>query len=147
MTGKRLVLALPMVLLLTACAGDTGAEESITTTISTAVSPVTSEPDTTTTPAAVTPTTQAEADTTALITVANGNVDGGGLIQVTEGEEVQIQVISDTIDMAHLHGYDIAADVGPKLVGTIEFVADIPGLFELELEESGLELGRLQVSP
>lgn len=161
MTGKRLVLALPMVLLLTACAGDTVAEESVTTTTSTADSSVTSEPDATTTRAAVTPTTvqptttiavastttEAEAEPTALITVANGNVDGGGLIEVTEGEEVQIQVISDTVDMAHLHGYDIAADVGPDLVGTIEFVADIPGLFELELEESGLELGRLQVSP
>lgn len=162
MTGKQLSIALIMVLLLTACTGDSGAGESTTTApTSTTEAPVTSRRETTSTTAAVTSTThqpttttamastttQAEEEPTALITVANGSVDGGGLIEVTQGDEVQIQVISDIVDMAHLHGYDIAADVGPQLVGTIEFVADIPGLFELELEESGLELGRLQVSP
>jgi hypothetical protein len=81
------------------------------------------------------------------VTVTGDQVIGGGRIDVDLGEEVRIVVTSDVEDEAHLHGYDLIAEVGPGLEGVIEFVADIPGIFELELEQSGLELARLQVTP
>lgn len=153
MKVQRVASGLLAILLLSACVGDTGSDSSTTTPPPVTVeTTVTSEPETTSTTGQPTTTTtatttQPEDEPTAEITVENGTVDGGGLIEVTLGEELRILVLSDTVDMAHLHGYDIAAGVGPDLVGTLEFTADIPGLFELELEESGLELGTLQVSP
>ncbi|MFQ5523718.1 MAG: hypothetical protein ACE5F5_09085 [Acidimicrobiia bacterium] len=162
MSAHGATWALLTVLLLSACSANTGTVPYTTTgPITTAKTPATSGSETTT--SAVTATsppdqrtttttggstnTEPEEDPTAEITVEDGTVAGGGLIEVTLGEEVRILVFSDTVDMAHLHGYDIAADVGPGTTGVIEFVADIPGVFELELEDSGVELGRVQVSP
>ena len=160
MKRKRVSSGLLAILLLSACVADTGFVSSTTTPPPVAAeTPITSEPATTSTTDTPTPgqptttttspstTTQSEEEPTGEITVEGSTVEGGGLIDVALGQEVRILVIADTVDMAHLHGYDIAVDVGPDLVGTLEFVADIPGLFELELEDSGLELGTLQVSP
>ena len=43
--------------------------------------------------------------------------------------------------------YDIFVDLEPGSTGVIEFVADIPGIFELELESSGVLLADLEVAP
>lgn len=64
---------------------------------------------------------------------------------VGHGTTVRIVVISDQPDEIHLHGYDLAAEVGPGKEGVIEFVADQIGLFELETHESGLILLQLEV--
>lgn len=53
-------------------------------------------------------------------------------VTVERGTTVRIVVTSDEPDELHLHGYDLYADVGPGEEGVIEFVADEPGLFELE---------------
>jgi hypothetical protein len=45
----------------------------------------------------------------------------------------------------HVHGYDLTVDTVPGQPVTVEFTADIPGVFEVELEESKLPLTRLQV--
>ena len=47
----------------------------------------------------------------------------------------------------HLHGYDLMADVAPGAPATIRFTADVPGIFEVELEDRGLHIAELEVRP
>jgi hypothetical protein len=50
-----------------------------------------------------------------------------------------------TGDEVHLHGYDLSADVAPGRPAVIDFTADAPGVFEVELEQAHLRLVELQV--
>lgn len=68
-----------------------------------------------------------------------------GRIDVTKGQTVKITVTGDAADVAHVHGYDKAADVKPGVPATIEFVADQDGLFEVETHDSKLQLFQLVV--
>jgi hypothetical protein len=43
------------------------------------------------------------------------------------------------------HGYDLSADVAPGRPAVIDFTADAPGVFEVELEQAKLKLFELQV--
>ena len=47
----------------------------------------------------------------------------------------------------NVHGYDLTAPVTPTEPSDLEFSADIPGVFEVELEESGVKLADLEVAP
>ena len=69
-----------------------------------------------------------------------------GRIEVAKGQTVRITVTGDVADVAHVHGYDKAADLKPGTPVTIEFVADQDGLFEVETHETGLQLCQLVVS-
>jgi heme/copper-type cytochrome/quinol oxidase subunit 2 len=71
----------------------------------------------------------------------------GRTITVQMGSRVEIEVKSDTTDEVHVHGYDLKANVTPDRRGRVRFVADVVGIFEVELEEAGLSLFRLKVSP
>ena len=53
---------------------------------------------------------------------------------------------ADRADEVHLHGYDRKVDIEPGKPAELEFTADVPGVFEVELEEAGLKLVELQVS-
>jgi hypothetical protein len=101
---------------------------------------------------ATTPTTTtrgAPIDTTGATTIevgyANGAITGGGKRSATRGQPVVIKVTSDIADEIHLHGYDKKADAAPGTVATITFIADKPGIFEVELEKKGLKLFELEV--
>jgi hypothetical protein len=100
--------------------------------------PSSTEPPTTT-------TTTVEPGINALeFVVADGEVAD---LRAVLGEEVRITIHSDRADEAHLHGYDLHADVGPDSPGVIEFVAAIPGIFEIEFESSGSLIAELRVDP
>jgi FtsP/CotA-like multicopper oxidase with cupredoxin domain len=62
----------------------------------------------------------------------------GGLkkISVKKGEQVEIDVTSDAVGEAHLHGYDIEKELKPGETAKFRFKADIEGVFELELHPS-----------
>ncbi len=66
-------------------------------------------------------------------------------IEVAEGQSVGIIFESDTEEQIHLHGYDILSDVGPDTVAEFAFLADSPGTFEVEFEQSGRFLFEIQV--
>lgn len=68
-----------------------------------------------------------------------------GRLVVGVGETVRIRVTSLRADEVHLHGYDITAPVRADLPAVIDFTADIPGVFELELEALGAGLATVQV--
>ncbi|MDP9844068.1 hypothetical protein [Streptosporangium lutulentum] len=68
-----------------------------------------------------------------------------GRIDVAKGQTVRIAVTGDVADVAHVHGYDKAADLKPGTPVTIEFVADRDGLFEVETHDTNLQLFQLVV--
>jgi plastocyanin len=65
--------------------------------------------------------------------------------KVPEGDTVRLVVTTDIADEVHVHGYDLKKDVAAGKTGTIEFVADQSGVFEVELENAGLQLLQLEV--
>ncbi|SHF85490.1 hypothetical protein [Geodermatophilus nigrescens] len=80
------------------------------------------------------------------VEVAGGRVTGDtGRMVVAAGERVALTVTSDVADELHLHGYDLTADLAPGTPATVEFTADLPGVFEAELHGSGTVLLSLQV--
>lgn len=68
-------------------------------------------------------------------------------VEVERGERVVLVVRSDVADHIHLHGYDLMSDVAPGEPARIRFRADIPGRFEVELEDRQLQFAQLTVSP
>lgn len=80
------------------------------------------------------------------ITVTEGEVDGPSRIKATVGDEVTFSVTSDTKDEVHVHGYDVTFPVRPGRATTVRVEADIPGVFEVELEDSHLVLTQLRVT-
>ncbi len=82
------------------------------------------------------------------IVVENGQPRGGIVRQaVTEGERVVIVVKSDVTDHVHLHGYDIMRDVVAGGMARVAFKAALPGRFEVELEDRGVQIAELTVRP
>ncbi|MCW2607889.1 MAG: uncharacterized protein JWO60_2582, partial [Frankiales bacterium] len=80
------------------------------------------------------------------LTVVGGKVTGDtGRVRIGLGDRVRLTVTADVADEVHLHGYDLHADTAAGQAASLEFVADRPGIFEVELEESRLALTRLQV--
>jgi hypothetical protein len=66
-------------------------------------------------------------------------------VRVDLGQKVRIRVEADHADEVHVHGYDLKGDVAPGKPAVVEFTADTPGVFEVELESAGLKLFELQV--
>jgi FtsP/CotA-like multicopper oxidase with cupredoxin domain len=110
--------------------------------------PTTTASTATTTPGTGgTPATAQPAFTT--IRVGNGKPVGGvKTITVNKGDRVRIEVRSpDTSDEIHLHGYDLKRDL--KAGGRVRFSfdANVEGIFEIELESAGTQIGKLVVEP
>lgn len=78
--------------------------------------------------------------------VSKGEVKGPRQLSATVGEEVVFTVTADTADEVHVHGYDETFPVKPGQATTVRLQADIPGVFEVELEEAHLQLTQLRVS-
>ena len=67
-------------------------------------------------------------------------------VKIPLDAKVRLEVTADRTDEVHLHGYDRKVDIEPGKPAVLEFTADVPGVFEVELEEAGLKLVELQVS-
>lgn len=102
-----------------------------------------------TTATGATPTTVATTTTSGTVlsaTVRGGQVvEGASRQRATLNQPVTIRVTSDAADHVHVHGYDKFADVAPGKVGELTFVANVPGVFEVELENSGRLLFTMEV--
>ncbi len=81
------------------------------------------------------------------IEIEEGRVQGPSRIEVSQGDQVRIEVEADVADEVHVHTYDILVDTVPGEKVLVEFRADIVGVFEIELEGAGLPLTRLEVTP
>jgi len=106
-----------------------------------AVTTTTAAPPTTSAPSTTTSTTLVGSETvTVTVSVSDGEVSGPGRVSVSFGAQIRLTVNSDEADEVHFHGYDVYADVAPGAPALMIVVADIPGVFEVELEGRGLEL-------
>ena len=76
-------------------------------------------------------------------------LDGSKVVKLEfkQGDTVKFRVVSDTPEEVHIHGYDIAKDLEPGKVTTVSFPADITGIFEIEYEHAGEQIGQLRVDP
>jgi heme/copper-type cytochrome/quinol oxidase subunit 2 len=151
------VLGFAVSVFVAACGSDDGESASSTTTTATTTqaattAPATTEetPTTTEDGGATTPpiTGPASSGQTITIRVVGGRPQGG--IQrpkVQQGERVTLVVTSDVADEIHVHGYDVSADAAPGSPARLSFDAEIPGRFEVELEERGVQIAELTVEP
>jgi hypothetical protein len=142
-------LVLPLIVGVTFGCGGDQPSSTPTTSSSARISPV---PHSSTAPApsstggsATTSATPSEGDAT--ISYAGGRVtsSAGNRLSVPLGRTVRLVVTSDKAEEVHVHGYDRRADVSPGQTVTLTFTADIPGIFEVELERSHKLVLRLEV--
>lgn len=142
------VAALVGGLALASCGGDDSESADATTTesVSVDITTETTKSETTTTEATTEP--EPEGPTVVRVTVVDGAPKGGIVREkVSRGDRVALVVTSDVADEIHLHGYDISRDVRAGGTARIVFTATIPGRFEVELEERGVQIADLTVNP
>lgn len=136
--GVAAVIAVLAVVLI---GGDKDESDAPTTTSQTTATPTPDEPDPDDTPTP-TPTATPTPEPPPLL-------EGGKVtkLRFTEGDTVTFRVVSDVPEEVHVHGYDIAKDLEPGKVVTMSFKGDITGIFEIEYEHAGEQIGQLRVDP
>ena len=144
---RRARLAALAFVVMVACAGDDDSP-----TVDAGQSPSTSTSPTITTvvtaPAGggTTATTPAAVGTVLSVTVRGGSVvEGASRQRATLNQPVTIRVTSDVADEVHVHGYDKTAAVAANRATDLTFVANIPGVFEVEFERTHKLLFTLEV--
>lgn len=135
--APRTLVALALLVLM-ACGADdepvVGSPSSPTTTAGRSTTPTAGPTTTTTAPG-----------TLVTVAVQGGRVDGPGRQRVALNDTVTLRVTSDVADEVHVHAYEKKAPVGPGQPAEITFVASIPGVFEIELEQAHRLLMTLEV--
>ena len=114
------------------------------------VTPTPSSPTSTVSPStseSLSPSPEPEPEPVIDVTFRNGEVRGPTEFTVGQGDRVRIVVRADVSDHVHLHSYDLMADVAPGRPARIQFVANVPGVFECELEDAGTLLFHLEIVP
>ena len=66
-------------------------------------------------------------------------------VEVAVGERVELVVTAGVADEVHLHGYDLSAAIAPGAPAVLRFTADLPGSFEMELENSATLVTEIDV--
>jgi hypothetical protein len=85
-------------------------------------------------------------DRTISVSISGGRVDPPvGRVEVGRGSAIRLIVTSDVPDELHVHGYDRRATLEAGRPATVEFRADLTGLFEVETHASHLLLVQLVV--
>lgn len=119
-----------------------------TSTVATTTSSPTA--DTTTPPTTSSSTTTTVDDNVDVprIKVEDGlKTEGLDTLSVRVGETVRFEVEADVADEVHVHGYDLSFETVPDQEVLVEFVADVTGIFEVELEALGLHIVDIEVTP
>jgi len=130
--------------LLGGCGGDDEGGGAAATTVATTAAASTSGAATASTEAAS--TTAGFSGVLVEAKVTGSNVETASQrVRVDLGQKVRVQVEADRAEEVHVHGYDLKGDVAPGKPAVIDFTANVPGVFEVELEESSLKLFELQV--
>ena len=130
--------------LIAGCGGDDGGGQVAGTSGSATSSPTSTAGPTSTTRA--TTTTAGFAGTLIEARVTGGKVETAERrVTLAAGKPVRIRVQADVADEVHVHGYDLTKPVGPGKPATIEFAADLPGVYEVELEAANHTLFELEV--
>ncbi|MDQ3946795.1 MAG: hypothetical protein M3357_16895 [Actinomycetota bacterium] len=142
--GRASGLVLAMLVSLGACNGDDSGGTGGNGGTSSTSAPSEERTTSSTLPGASTATTRPGNLIT--VVISGGKVEGGFRREkVPLGRPIVLRVMSDTADEVHVHGYNIKADVAAGGRSDISFTPDIPGVFEVELEERKLKLLELEV--
>ena len=81
-------------------------------------------------------------------TVKDGQLaEGSAVVAVIKDTPVTLRFVTNQKDEAHLHGYDLSAELKPGQTSEITFVASISGRFEIELHKSHRKVAVLEVRP
>jgi hypothetical protein len=148
------LLAACLVFVVAACGGGTEpvgttlSDPPSTTTTTEVTTTSTTLPPTTTT-ASLPPTTRAITTTTTQpidVTFEGGAVTGPERVTAAVGDQVSIWVLSDVDAEIHVHGYDLFFDALAGVPVEISLTADVPGIFEVEVEGSHTLLFELEVT-
>ena len=84
---------------------------------------------------------------TVAVAYAGGAVTGtSGREEVPLGEQVVLRISSDVAEEVHVHGYDLEGAIPAGGSVDIPITASIPGVFEVELHDSGKVLFQLRVA-
>jgi FtsP/CotA-like multicopper oxidase with cupredoxin domain len=135
--GIAAVIAVVAVILLAGGGDETGTASNSAQTATPTATATASDGEATTTPTP-TPTPKPPPLLTA------GKVK---TITFDQGDTVRFRVRSDTAEEIHVHGYDITKDVEANETATVAFKGTITGIFEIEFEGSGTQIGELKVEP
>ena len=134
------------------CAGDDAATTTSLVGAATSTTAAATPTSTTTAPSTTTPASTAAPTSTVAgseiaidVTVTDDGVDAEERYQAPLGAEVTITVTSTFADEVHIHGYNLFTTLEPDVPGRITFVADVPGIFEVELENAVVSLFELVV--
>jgi hypothetical protein len=68
-------------------------------------------------------------------------------LEFEQGDTIRFQVVSDKAQEVHVHGYDLMKDTVPGKPITFSFKGSITGIFVVEFEETGEQIGELRVDP
>jgi hypothetical protein len=74
-------------------------------------------------------------------------VGGVKPITVKQGGTVRFSVSSDSAQEIHVHGYNVHKDVAAGGRVAFSFPAKIDGIFVVELEQPGVQIASLKVTP
>ena len=84
----------------------------------------------------------------ATIRVVDAKPEGGvKKLEFKKGDQVRFEVVSDTADEIHVHGYDLIKDVAKGGSVTFSFKGSIDGRFVVELEDHEQQIAELDVTP
>lgn len=100
-------------------------------------------------PASTTTTARAKpAPPAAPVVLVRGGKPSGGIKKLSfkGGNEIRFTVSSDVADEIHVHGYDLKKDVKAGGKVSFAFKGDIEGVFEVELENAGVQIASLKVA-
>ena len=150
------LLALLPALALTACGGD---DPSPTASAPPSTTPATSAPGTSAPGTSASPTAdggpgcpaQTAPDPTA--TVVTADVIGKKVqppnqtVTVKVGSKVRVAITTDVADEVHVQTYDLRENVAAGCTSAIDFVANIPGTVEVELEKAHVHVVEIKATP
>jgi FtsP/CotA-like multicopper oxidase with cupredoxin domain len=143
---RRVIAGLFVLGWLVAGCGGNGGGEAASTSAAAATPTTTATTASNATASSVTTTTAGFAGKLIQVRVAGGKVETAQRrVRVSRGDRVRIQVQSDQADEVHVHGFDLKEPVGPGKPATVEFTADLPGVWEVELENAKRKLFDLEV--
>ncbi len=74
-------------------------------------------------------------------------VSGPAVIQVREGDDVELKITTDHDDELHVHGYDLHLSLKANVPAMLAFRAEHSGRFDYELHHAHADLGALEVQP
>lgn len=147
----RPALALLAATLLAACGGDSDPAASPTPSPTTPVA-VTTSPATSPSPSGG-PGCPIRTSPDPATTVITATVTGKTVTtekhtySVKLGTRVRLAVTANTVDEVHVHSYDLHEATVPGCPTGIEFVANVPGTVEVELEKAKVHVFEIKAAP